>query len=69
MYSRSLRRAAHFRRFIIIATSSSGWEVREEEDSKIIKSRLYDDWHRVERARLTFAAAEASLRGAGWVDV
>jgi len=29
---------------------------------------VYDDWHRVERARLTFAAAEQSLRGAGWVD-
>jgi hypothetical protein len=68
MYARILRRAAHIRRFTITTTSSSGWEVRDEEDSRIISSRLYDDWHRVERARLTFAAAEASLRGAGWVD-
>jgi hypothetical protein len=69
MYARILRRAAHIRRFTITTTSSSGWEVREEEDSRIITSRLYDDWHRVERARFTFAAAEARLRGAGWEDV
>lgn len=68
MYARILRRAAHIRRFTITATSSSGWEVRDEEDSRILKTHLYDDWHRVERARLTFAAAEANLRGAGWVD-
>jgi hypothetical protein len=68
MYARTLRRAAHIRRFTITATSTSGWEVREEEDSRIITTRLYDDRHRVERARLSFAAAEASLRGAGWVD-
>ncbi len=68
MYATILRRAAHIRRFTITATSSSGWEVRDEEDARIITSRLYDDWHRVERARLSFAAAEATLRGAGWVD-
>jgi hypothetical protein len=68
MYARVLRRAAHIRRFTITATSSSGWEVRDEEDARIITSRLYDDWHRVERARLSFDAAEATLRGAGWVD-
>jgi hypothetical protein len=68
MYATVLRRAAHIRRFTITATSSSGWEVRDEEDTRIITSRLYDDWHRVERARLSFAAAEATLRGAGWVD-
>jgi hypothetical protein len=68
MYARVLRRAAHIRRFTITATASSGWEVRDEEDSRIVMSRLYDDWHRVERALLSFAAAEASLRGDGWVD-
>ena len=68
MYVRSLRRAAHIRRFTITATPTSGWEVREEEDSRIIMTRLYDDWHRVERALLSFAAVEATLRGAGWVD-
>ena len=68
MYARILQNAAHVRRFTITATSSSGWEVRDEEDSLIIKSRRYDDWHRVERARLTFAAAAENLRDAGWVE-
>jgi len=68
MYARVLHNAAHIRRFTITTTSSSGWEVRDEEDSQIIKSRRYHDWHRVERARLTFAAAAASLRDEGWVE-
>lgn len=39
MYAHILRRAAHVRRFTITTTSSSGWEVRDEVDSHIIKSR------------------------------
>jgi len=68
MYARILYNAAHIRRFTITATLSSGWEVRDEEDSHVLKSRRYDDWHRVERARWTFAVAAANLREAGWVD-
>lgn len=68
MYAHILRRAAHVRRFTITTTSSSGWEVRDEVDSHIIKSRRYDDWHRVERARLTFAVEAVGLRDAGWVE-
>jgi hypothetical protein len=67
MYAHILRRAAHIRRFTI-ATSSTGWEVRDEEDNRIIKSRRYDDWHRVERARLTFAVEAVELRDAGWTE-
>ena len=66
MYARILRKAAHIRRFTISSTSSSGWEVRDEQDSRLIRSRLYDDWHRVERAKLTFAMEAAGLRDAGW---
>jgi hypothetical protein len=68
MYNLVLRRAAHVRRFTITATSTSGWEVREEADSRLVMSRLYDDWHRVERVRLWFADVAAKLRGAGWKD-
>ncbi len=68
MYAHILRRAAHVRRFTITTTSSSGWEVRDEEDSHVIKSRRYDDWHRVERAKLTFAVEAVGLRDAGWVE-
>jgi hypothetical protein len=68
MYAHVLRRAAQVRRFTITTASSAGWEVRDEEDSHIIKSRLYDDWHRVERARLTFAFEAVGLRDAGWIE-
>jgi hypothetical protein len=66
MYARILRKATHIRRFTISSTSSSGWEVRDEQDSRLLRTRVYDDWHRVERAKLTFAMEAAGLRDAGW---
>lgn len=66
MYARILRKATHIRRFTISSTSSSGWEVRDEQDMRLLRSRLYDDWHRVERAKLAFAMEAAGLRDAGW---
>ena len=68
MYVCSLNRGPHVRRFTITLSSSSGWEVRDELDSMVLKSWRYNDWRRVERARETFAAAAAKLRDAGWVD-
>ena len=68
MYNRLLRKAAHTRRFIIRNTDTSGWEVRDEKDSRIVKSVLYDDWHRVERAKATFALEASLLRESGWVE-
>ena len=68
MYARILRKAAHTRRFTITHASLAGWEVREEEDTQVIRRRRYDDWHRVERARLSFAAEAVVLRDAGWVE-
>ena len=46
----------------------SGWEVREEQDSQIVWSIRYTDWHRVERARMTFAREAATLASAGWKE-
>jgi hypothetical protein len=68
MYRRILRNADHTRRFTITSSGASGWEVRDEQDSHLLRSRLYDDWHRVERARLAFAMEAAGLRDAGWVE-
>ncbi|MGH9349661.1 MAG: hypothetical protein ACRD26_20605 [Vicinamibacterales bacterium] len=68
MYARLLRKAAHVRRFTIRATGTSGWEVLDEQDAKVVKSVLYDDWHRVERAMATFAAEASMLREAGWIE-
>jgi hypothetical protein len=68
MYNRLLRKAAHTRRFIIRNTDTSGWEVRDEKDSRIVKSVLYDDWHRVERAKAAFAMEASLLRETGWIE-
>lgn len=68
MYARLLRKAAHVRRFTIRNTGTSGWEVLDEQDAKVVKSVLYDDWHRVERAKAAFAAEALTLREAGWIE-
>jgi hypothetical protein len=68
MYARQLRKAAHTRRFTIHNTGTSGWQVQDEKDSTIVKSVLYDDWHRVERAKAAFAVEVAMLRESGWTE-
>ena len=68
MYSRHFRRAAQTKRFSITDTDSSGWEVREEQNSLVVRIVRYDDWHRVERALLHFAEEAAALRESGWIE-
>jgi hypothetical protein len=68
MYARLLRKAEQTRRFTISDTSASGWEVREEENSHIVRQVLYNDWHRVERAMMAFALRAHSLQDAGWTE-
>ena len=68
MYTRCLQKAAHIRRFSITSTPGSGWEVRYEQDSHVIRSVRYRDWHRVERARMTFAREAALLEESGWKE-
>ena len=68
MYTRSLQKATHIRKFSITSTPGSGWEVRYEQDSHVIRSVRYRDWHRVERARMTFAREAALLEESGWEE-
>jgi hypothetical protein len=68
MYARVFRKANHTHRFTITSTRTSGWEVREEQDSRVIRSARYTDWHRVERARMTFAREAMTLEDAGWTE-
>ena len=68
MYARILRKADHVRRFTIDQTDAAGWEVREEENSRVVRSARYRDWHRVERAQMVFARQAALLEDAGWTD-
>ena len=66
MYTRLLQKAAHTRKFTISSTGGSGWEVRDEQDSHVIRWVSYRDWHRVERARMAFALEAAMLEESGW---
>jgi hypothetical protein len=43
-----------------------GWEVRLEEDRKLSRQFLYQDWHRVERAKALFEREVSELRAQGW---
>lgn len=68
MYARHFRRAAQTKHFTITDTGSSGWEVREEQNSLVVRIVRYDDWHRVERALLHFKQEAVTLREDGWVE-
>jgi len=68
MYARKFEKAGQTRRFTITSAGAEGWEVREEEDSRVVRSARYTDWHRVERARMTFAQEAATLESAGWKE-
>ena len=66
MYARVLEHAGVIRRFTIAGANAGGWDVKEEQDSQVIKSVHYNDWHRVERARMAFAREVQDLQRAGW---
>ena len=68
MYKRTFRKADQTHRFLITITDGAGWEVREEQDSQVILSVRYNDWHRVERARMAFANQALNLELSGWKE-
>jgi hypothetical protein len=69
IFSKQLRSQEHTREFVIDKADGRGWEVREEEDHRIIKRTWMTDWHRVENAMMRFGLEAAVLQRAGWVDV
>lgn len=68
MYERTLQNHSHTRRLTITPKDPSGWDVREERDSALVREVHYNDWHRVERARRAFALEAVSLYRDGWLD-
>jgi hypothetical protein len=68
MYARILSNADHVRRFSISQTAGTGWDVRDEQDSHVLRAAHYTDWHRVDRARMCFAREAAELTRSGWID-
>lgn len=68
MYVRMFRKADQTLRFTITTLDGSGWEIREEQDSRLVRRVRYSDWHRVERARLAFSRQAVDLEQSGWVE-
>jgi hypothetical protein len=66
-FDKSLRCLEKTRRYSIAATDT-GWEVREERNSEIVRQVHYQDWHRVERARRNISIELDTLRRQGWSD-
>jgi hypothetical protein len=58
-FARRLTHQGHVHEFLV-APAETGWEVREQRDSTLIRRAVYTDWQRVERARSLFL-----LRAAG----
>ena len=69
MYARMLRKASTIRRFTITHLQSAGWDVRDEEDSRLLRRVVYQDWHRVERASLAFSLEIQQLLERGWEEL
>lgn len=67
-FDKSLKFLEKTRRYSIAATDT-GWEVREERDSKIVRKVNYQDWHRVERARRSISIELDVLQRQGWSEV
>jgi hypothetical protein len=69
IFSKRLRSQEHTREFVVDDADERGWEVREEEDSCVVKRTRMHDWHHVENAMARFALEATVLQRAGWVEV
>jgi hypothetical protein len=68
IFSKRLRRLEHTKQFVVGDADERGWEVREEEDHRIVKRTWMHDWHRVENAIVRFGFEATQLQRAGWVE-
>jgi hypothetical protein len=66
MFAKELRQEGHTRKFSIQERGGAGWEVREEQDDRVLKQVCYTDWHRVERAMTIFNLQIDELENRGW---
>ena len=66
MFTTILTQAGHTRRFTITEGERLGWEMRVEEDNRVVRHVCYHDWHRVERALNAIAQQVERLERVGW---
>jgi hypothetical protein len=69
IFTKRFRSQDHVREFVVDEADEGGWEVREEQDYRVVKRTWLRDWHRVENAMMRFALEAIQLRRAGWVEV
>jgi hypothetical protein len=66
MFVKELHLAGHTKRFSVEQQGGDGWDVRSEQDNRVLKQTRYTDWHRVERALILFALEIGELEQLGW---
>ena len=66
MFAKELRQEGHIRKFSVSERGRDGWEVRDEQDDRVLKHAVYTDWHRVERALSVFNLKIGELESRGW---
>jgi len=69
IFSKQLRSQEHTRAFVVGEADERGWEVREEEDNRIVNRAWLHNWRHVENAIMKFMVESMQLRSAGWVEV
>jgi hypothetical protein len=69
LFAKQLKSNNHTRAFVVDQADEHGWEVRVEQDHKVVERTWLHDWHRVESAMRKFALEALQLQRAGWVDV
>ena len=66
MFVKEPHKAGHTQRFSVEQQGGDGWDVRSEQDDRVLKQTRYTDWHRVERAMMVFALEIGELEQLGW---
>lgn len=69
IFSKRLQSQDHTREFVVDNADERGWEVREEQDDRVVKRTWMHDWHRVENAIMRFGLEAVQLQRAGWVEM
>ena len=52
----------------VVTRDAGGWEVREEEDSAVLRRVHRRDWHHVERDIRLFEISILALKREGWIE-
>ena len=69
MFTKELTQAGHTRRFTVTEAGLLGWEVKVEQDSRVVRQVCYTDWHRVERALMSLTHQVLKLEQEGWREL